>query len=158
MDKAKLLGMARSELDPPKRPLVRRGDRCKACSRPLYPWSRGGVPEGYVMHYARGWCVGCRPAYRAAKEEAEARGEVWSRSRGLTKETDRKRHSSPVRCTRCAVCGLPFAAGKFEVEGFVMRKYGSGRRRHGAVVCVGCVDVVGAALPPEWVSVWVGAA
>lgn len=152
MDKVKLLGMVRAELDQPKRPLVRKGDRCKHCGWLLYPWTRGKVPEGYRMHHARGYCVRCKSAYhRAIKDMPRL-------NKGLVKNVDRKRHSSPVRCTRCAVCGLPFAAGKFEVEGFVVRKYGSGRRRHGAVVCVGCVDVVGAALPPEWVSVWVGAA
>lgn len=53
-------------------------------------------PEGYVMHYARGFCTGCRTAYRKWKQE----NQVPSAARGIRKEIDRKRHSAPARHDR----------------------------------------------------------
>ena len=53
----------------PGRVTQRRGrdhpdDVCTNCGRPMVRWRRGEVPAGYVMHYARGYCTGCRVAYR----------------------------------------------------------------------------------------------
>lgn len=45
-------------------------DECVACGSPLARWSRDPAvraryeAEGLVMQHARGYCVGCRPAYR----------------------------------------------------------------------------------------------
>lgn len=47
------------------------GDHCRECDRRMFKWTRGVVPEGYVMHRGRGICVKCRVAYRA---ELEATG------------------------------------------------------------------------------------
>lgn len=41
------------------------GDTCAGCGRPMVRWRRGEQPpEGYVMHYARGYCTNCRSLYR----------------------------------------------------------------------------------------------
>ncbi|PRQ11754.1 hypothetical protein C1Y63_04920 [Corynebacterium sp. 13CS0277] len=42
---------------------------CQGCHKPLHPWTRNPeqIPEGHVMHYARGYCTGCRARYRRAK-------------------------------------------------------------------------------------------
>ena len=60
------------------RPSTRRRRRvppkeCLACQRPMSPWTRGELPEGHVMHYARGFCVQCREPYKRALEAAEDR-------------------------------------------------------------------------------------
>lgn len=41
------------------------GTPCRGCGRTLWRWTRepGEIPEGYVMHYARGYCVNCRTLY-----------------------------------------------------------------------------------------------
>lgn len=41
------------------------GAPCRGCGRTLWRWTRepGEIPEGYVMHYARGYCVKCRTLY-----------------------------------------------------------------------------------------------
>lgn len=57
----------RRKLPKPKPP-----KECKGCGKPLHRWTRGTVPEGFVMHYARGYCCGCRVLYKAAVEQAAA--------------------------------------------------------------------------------------
>lgn len=73
-----------------------RRDKCINCEKPMVQWNRGQTPEGYVMHYARGFCTGCRTAYRKWKQEHR----VPSAAKGIRKEIDRKRHSAPARHDR----------------------------------------------------------
>lgn len=71
-----------------KREMVRKGQPCKSCNRPLYPWTRdrSRVPEGYVMARGRGFCTDCRKAYNdfLASLPEDERG-----YKGLRKITDR---------------------------------------------------------------------
>lgn len=68
-------------------------NRCRACGRAMVRWHRGVTPEGYVMHFARGFCSQCRGAYREWKREhPEAVRRVAS--------IDRSRHSAPGRSGR----------------------------------------------------------
>lgn len=48
---------------------------CLNCQRPLHRWTRTpeDIPAGHVMHYARGFCVHCRPAYSKATRHAQDR-------------------------------------------------------------------------------------
>lgn len=71
---------------------ARRPDRCRNCNRPMIKWNRHEEqPEGYQMHYARGFCTACRSAYVQWKKEHP------TEQRGLRKPIDRKRHSAPPR-------------------------------------------------------------
>ena len=63
-----------------------RPDECQHCHRPMVQWTRDRVPEGFVAHYARGFCQGCRKAY------SEFMRSQPKRQRGLRKPVDRKRH------------------------------------------------------------------
>lgn len=65
---------------------------CVHCHRPMVQWNRfEEQPEGYVMHYAKGFCQKCRAAYQSAYPPRR------HHQRGLRKEIDRKRHSAPPR-------------------------------------------------------------
>lgn len=55
---------------------------CRECGTPMVKWTRGEVPEGYVMHHARNFCTGCRVAYHAYIE---------GRQRRFTRPVDRNR-------------------------------------------------------------------
>lgn len=61
---------------------------CAHCEKPMHRWTRHTevIPDGWVMHYAGGFCTECRAAYR------EWRKAHPSESRGLRKMIDRKRH------------------------------------------------------------------
>lgn len=62
--------------------------QCTNCHRPMVPWTREDVPEGYVMHRGRGICTKCRAAYQ---EDMERRGRL---RHGLHKQIDRgRRHA-----------------------------------------------------------------
>lgn len=63
-------------------------DECVNCHKPMVKWTRRAVPDGYVMHHARGYCTECRAEYRAAYPPT-------ARPRSLRKHIDRKRHSAP---------------------------------------------------------------
>lgn len=60
-------------------------DACVSCGMPMVRWTRDRVPDGYVMHHARGFCTGCR------REYAEFMRSQPRRPRGLRKPVDRKR-------------------------------------------------------------------
>lgn len=74
-----------------RRRRVKAATHCVNCGAPMVRWNRHEVsaPEGFVMHYARGFCTECRSAYA----RAFPRGSV----RGLRKPVDRKRHCAPSR-------------------------------------------------------------
>lgn len=55
----------------------------------MVPWTRGQVPEGYVMHRGRGYCTECRRAYNAALKNVD-------RAPGLTRPVDRRHGYSPL--------------------------------------------------------------
>ena len=44
---------------------------CRSCQSVMVGWTRDEVPKGRVMHYGRGYCVNCRPAYKAAVAAGE---------------------------------------------------------------------------------------
>lgn len=80
-----------------------RPDECVNCHRPMVQWTRDRVPEGYVMMHARGFCTGCRRAYR------EFMLSQPRRVRGLRKTVDRRRRHavSERRGRRELVVQLP---------------------------------------------------
>lgn len=57
-------------------------ERCVNCRHMMVSWTRNKVPEGYVMHHARGYCTGCRKAYEHVLKGVE-------RKPKLAKEIDR---------------------------------------------------------------------
>lgn len=61
---------------------------CRECRRPMSSWTRNveDIPPGHVQHYARGWCVHCRPAYSRALEAERSAGEPGT----LRKRADRR--------------------------------------------------------------------
>lgn len=61
---------------------------CISCGSKMVKWTRQAIPEGYVRHYARGYCERCRVEYRAAT--------AGSRKR-MTKPIDRNRHHAVNR-------------------------------------------------------------
>lgn len=65
----------------------RPGKACVHCGEPMVPWTRdpSTVPEGCVMHYARGYCEECREPYRRMLARLDRKPQ-------LRKEIDRKRH------------------------------------------------------------------
>lgn len=67
-------------------------ERCKHCRRLMVSWTRGAVPEGYVMHRGRGYCTesACRRAYSLELREVD-------KSLKLTKDIDRKHAYVPTR-------------------------------------------------------------
>ena len=69
------------------RRMIREGDTCRNCHRPLVSWTRDPeeVPEGYVMHHGRQHCVNCRTQYRRLIA-TEGRVAI-----GLRKQIDRHR-------------------------------------------------------------------
>ena len=79
-----------------KRDLVRFGEPCRACNRPMVRWNRMQVepPEGYVTHRGRHICTECRKAYAKdlaawrAANPAEA-----ARRANVGRRVDRKRTS-----------------------------------------------------------------
>lgn len=71
-----------------RRGFIHDGDRCVNCNLPLFRWTRGIVPKGYVLHYARNYCSNCRVEYRRAYP---------SRGRKFGKIVDRNNHSAPKR-------------------------------------------------------------
>lgn len=83
-------------------------DRCRNCHQPMVKWHRAITPEGYVKHYARGFCTECRSAYTAWKRENNVR----SAHRGLRKHIDRKRHSAPPKRNTVLAVQMPL----FEAE------------------------------------------
>lgn len=72
------------------RALITPGQPCKACSRPLWKWTRdqAEIPEGYVIHHARGWCKHCRGAYKQATAHTP-------------KRQTRERQRRPRHCIQC---------------------------------------------------------
>lgn len=72
----------------------RPGDTCRSCLKPMVRWNRyDEQPQGYVMHYARGFCTNCRKPYEKWVKE----NNMKSLHRGLRKQVDRKRHIAPPR-------------------------------------------------------------
>lgn len=47
-------------------------DECRSCQAPMLKWQPTGqpVPNGWVVHYARGYCTNCRSSYKTAVENA----------------------------------------------------------------------------------------
>lgn len=74
--------------------------QCVNCGRRMVPWTRGEVPEGYAMHYARQHCVHCRAAYRKM-----IRGEAGEprrvRKPAPSGADRRRRRSIPSQCREC---------------------------------------------------------
>lgn len=70
-----------------ERARIKASAQCKHCERPMVPWTRGEVPEGYVMHRGRNYCTDCRAAY-SAELAAEKRRPT------LSKDIDRRNHHS----------------------------------------------------------------
>lgn len=73
---------------------TRRGSappECHHCEKPMTKWTRNHeeIPEGYVMHYARGFCVQCRAAYRAYRAESNKNKPT------LSKEINRNQPAAP---------------------------------------------------------------
>lgn len=77
---------------------IQEGQRCRECSRPLWKFTRdpSEIPDGYVMLYARGWCVHCRVAYKQATAQAPKR---------ITRERQRR----PRHCVDCDAPMVPYA-------------------------------------------------
>lgn len=75
------------------------GKPCLSCGKPLFKWTRNpaDVPEGYVMHRGRQYCVNCRKAYNAA-----LKAEGPAIPRGIRKRIDRKRHHAITAAARAA--------------------------------------------------------
>lgn len=69
---AAVAGIPAPTWERPRRRRVK-GCPCVSCGRPLWPWvrDRAAVPSGYVMHYAREYCVECRVVYRQHEEHEE---------------------------------------------------------------------------------------
>lgn len=82
----------------PPRAFVQARRPCKACSRPLWKFTRdpSEIPEGYVMAYARGWCVNCRGAYKQATAQAP-------------KRQTRERQRRPRHCIQCQAPMVPMS-------------------------------------------------
>ncbi|NLT57179.1 MAG: hypothetical protein GXX79_21980, partial [Actinomycetales bacterium] len=101
-DTAHALARAAGVPTPPhyreKAPRPQLPDGCNHCGRPLHKWTRNPeeIPEGHVMHYAKGWCVKCRGAYKQARN-ATVTKETPS---GLRKQIDRKRHHPETAAAR----------------------------------------------------------
>lgn len=74
----------------PPRAYVQARQPCKACSRPLWKFTRdrSEIPAGYVIHYARGWCTECRSAYKQATAQTP-------------KRQTRERQRRPRHCVQC---------------------------------------------------------
>lgn len=72
------------------RAFITPGQPCKACSRPLWKFTRdrSEIPEGHSMHYAKGWCVNCRVAYKQATAHTP-------------KRQARERQRRPRQCIQC---------------------------------------------------------
>lgn len=52
-------------------------ERCAECKTPMASWNREKeAPEGYVVHYARGYCIECRTAYLETVKQSKAKGEA----------------------------------------------------------------------------------
>lgn len=72
------------------------GQPCRSCGVPMVKWSRNqpAMPEGYVAHRGRGFCTGCRAAYKKDLEEwRAAHPEDALKKAVVRKPTDRKRSS-----------------------------------------------------------------
>lgn len=71
--------------------------QCRECGSKMVPWTRSGeVPDGMVIHHARGWCVECRRHYnRHMKQERDRRPVQVSR-----KPVDRRRHHPETALAR----------------------------------------------------------
>lgn len=54
---------------------------CRSCGEPMVSWTRGETPQGSVMHYAQGFCTGCRAEYRRHKAEAEEKPSIYGAGR-----------------------------------------------------------------------------
>lgn len=80
----------RAGVDPPPPPKPRFRAKippeCRNCGRPMAKWTRGKVPFGFVMHYARGYCTGCRSAYTEFMRNQQPAPDT------LRKVVDRHRH------------------------------------------------------------------
>ena len=72
---------------------VQAPDRCRECGKRMVRWHRGITPDGYVMHFARGFCCECRGAYRKWQAENPSR-------RRRVGSIDRSRRSAPSRVNR----------------------------------------------------------
>lgn len=82
------------------RPRNRAAEACVNCGTPMIPWTRGDVPEGYVMHYARSFCTECRSAYRATRPARKKRLDGVVRKRvgdGQTSNHTPAAHAERVR-------------------------------------------------------------
>lgn len=74
-------------------------DHCVNCAEPMVRWTREAVPEGYRMHFARGYCTKCRTAYRKAHPPTP---------KHLRKPINRRNRSAPpARRDREATVQLP---------------------------------------------------
>ncbi|AKK03068.1 hypothetical protein CEPID_06035 [Corynebacterium epidermidicanis] len=71
-------------------PRPKADNQCVNCHEPMVPWTRGKVPMGYVMHYARNFCTNCRIAYLKAMKGQEKR----STNRTLV-------NGRPKNCRKC---------------------------------------------------------
>lgn len=79
-------------------------DHCVNCGEPMMRWTRDAVPEGYRMHFARGYCTKCRTAYRKAHPPTP---------KHLRKPINRRNKSAPpARKDREATIQLPLISMK----------------------------------------------
>lgn len=82
----------------PPRAYVQDGQPCRECSTPMVRWTRdeSEIPEGWRKHYGRGFCTGCRQAYKAF---------LASSSKRQTRPVQRRtRH-----CVDCDAPMVPYA-------------------------------------------------
>ncbi|CAB0634971.1 hypothetical protein CIP107566_00515 [Corynebacterium diphtheriae] len=80
------------------------GDQCKSCGKPMGAWTRNpaeSLPEGWVMHYARGYCTNCRGDYQAAVDSAATVNESGWADTGRTDGKGKKDQGDS------SSCGLP---------------------------------------------------
>ena len=97
-----------------------RFDHCVECKTPMVSWNRARTaPNGYVMHHARGYCVGCRSVYREKVRQAKAKGEELKLPQFQARE--RPKHKEQVawilryrpvgvdRPARCIDCDKDFS-------------------------------------------------
>lgn len=92
---------------------------CVACGADMVPWTRGEVPEGKVMAYARGHCVHCRSAYNAMKAREGDQEPVKLRKPA----PPRGRQRTPSHCRDCQRPMIP--SSHPPREGYVKHHAGS---------------------------------
>ena len=72
------------------------GQPCRSCGAPMVKWSRNQprLPDGYVAHRGRGFCTGCRAAYKKDLEDWRAKHPEDALKKAVVrKPIDRKRTS-----------------------------------------------------------------